>query len=73
MFHRDHSFDPRCLIVLGTFFLALAMVSLRYLHAATWLSEDAADAVRGVLMGAGIGCNGLAVWMLQRRRANPSA
>lgn len=72
MFRRDHSFDPRGLIVLGTFFLALAVMSLRRLHAA-WLPEDAADAIRGLLMGAGIGCNGLAVWMLQRRRANPPA
>jgi hypothetical protein len=56
----------RTFIVAGMFMLALGSMSLHYLHANSWLTENAADAVRGLVMGMGIGCSGLGVWLLRR-------
>jgi len=56
----------RTFVVVGMLMLALGSMSLHYLHANSWLTENAADAVRGLLMGLGIGSSGMGVWLLQR-------
>ena len=54
MTFRDHFRDSHTLMRAGMVSLALALLASRFVHPSAYLSEDAADAVKGFLMGISI-------------------
>jgi hypothetical protein len=63
-----HRFDSksRSVMRLGMLLLAVALVAQRFIHPAAGFPEDAADAIRGVLLGLSIGLN---LWVVRRMSA----
>ena len=51
---------------LGMLLLAVALVAQRFIHPAPGFPEDAADAIRGLLLGLSIGLNLWAVRLASR-------
>jgi hypothetical protein len=50
----------------GTLSLILALLALRFVRPNATLTEDAADAIKGFLMGVSIACNLMAIRLRQR-------
>jgi len=62
----DRRQSPRNILRIGMALLAVALVAQRFVHPAPGLGEDAADAIRGLLMGLSIGLNLWAVRLASR-------
>ncbi len=62
---RNHT-NSSTFVRIGMSFLIVAMLALRFLRPNSFLSEGAADAVKGLLMGIAIGCNGIAIRLMCR-------
>ena len=65
---RDSLRSGRALMRVGMLFLILAFLAMRFLRPNAYLSEDAADAMKGFFMGISIACNLMAVRLNHRRR-----
>jgi hypothetical protein len=63
----DRNPNPRTILRIGMALLAVALISQRFVHPAPGFGEDAADAIRGFLLGLSIGLNLMAVWLGSRR------
>jgi len=68
MIFKERVGDPKPILRLGMFFLAIALAWPRFLPVAGNLGPDAIDGVRGLLMGLAIGLNLWAVILGSRQR-----
>jgi hypothetical protein len=60
--------EPAVMIRIGLLSFVLANISLRFLHRALHLPEDAADLTAGVFFGVAIGLMLLGIWLNAHRR-----
>lgn len=73
MYFRNKLHDPNVTLRLGLVFLIVAMLAARFLHPMPHLSEDSADAIKGLLYGLAIGFMLLSVYLRGRNRPRPTA